>query len=499
MHRGGGPITAILLCLVALGGCAKESGIDLTLVADATLDRETLAVVRTLDLWALGQERSSCRSYALAQGFGARQGEERVRFRASPRSDRLGFHVFLIDETRDVRAYGSGTVDLRPDEVGTLRVTLKAVDAQKNLYASGGCSRVDTLREAAPDAGSPDAGSSLLLNNPTGLAADGTGSLYVADTGRHVIRRIAPVEGVVIEPRIVAGELDLPGSNDTSAAPALPARFNTPWGLAFDDSRQRLYVADRDNHTIRQVEVQNSFSVTTLAGSVGQSGSADGVGSAASFNAPVGLAYDGAQGRLFVADSQNHVVREIAVGTGLVTRLAGLPGTPGYADGPSGSAQFSTPAGLAYDGTRNVLYVADSGNRRVRQIALDGTNRGMVETLLPTSCEGDAESQDPLCFRNPDGLAYDRTNDVLYVTDADVAEDTTHALRRLDRATCPRCQVITVLGQRETVLVGGVVPLVLAPLGSPNGIVLLSPSRLAVTSGAAATSTIQIIQGLSVP
>jgi hypothetical protein len=117
--------------------------------------------------------------------------------------------------------------------------------------------------------------------------------------------------------------------------------------------------------------------------------------------------------------------------------------------------------------------------------------------VLPASCQGG--STDPLCFRNPDGMAYDRSSDVLYVTDADVDGNITHTVRRIERATCPRCQVITVMGKRETVLAGNIVPFVFGALGSPNGLLLLSPSRLVVTSGSQATSTIQILQGLWVP
>ncbi|MEJ1972626.1 MAG: hypothetical protein WDM96_09250 [Lacunisphaera sp.] len=141
--------------------------------------------------------------------------------------------------------------------------------------------------------------------------------------------------------------------------PAAQARFNHPHGLARDQAGN-VYVADKQNHTIRKITPEGV--VSTLAGSPGLSGSADGTGGAARFDTPKGLAVDGS-GNVYVADSMNYTVRKITP-AGMVTTLAGQPGKLGYADGPAGSARFNFVAQIAADSAGNV-FVADHGIRRI--------------------------------------------------------------------------------------------------------------------------------------
>ena len=135
-------------------------------------------------------------------------------------------------------------------------------------------------------------------------------------------------------------------------------------GLAYDGVGT-LFVADASNHTIRRIEVSTG-QVTTLAGMAGASGSADGIGAAARFYYPSGLAYNGA-GTLFVADASNHTIRRIEVSTGQVTTLAGMAGASGSTDGTGAAARFYGPGGLAYDGV-GTLFVADASNHTIRRI-----------------------------------------------------------------------------------------------------------------------------------
>jgi DNA-binding beta-propeller fold protein YncE len=163
------------------------------------------------------------------------------------------------------------------------------------------------------------------------------GNLYVADTLNHTIRKIALPGGVVTT---VAGMAGATGSADGVGS---AARFNTPLGLAYDGAG-KLYVADSANLTIRALDVATS-AVTTIAGAVGQAGSLDATGAAARFRGLVGLAYDGA-GTLYVADPGNHTLRKLEVATGAVTTYAGTPGRAGVALGPL-PATLNSPSGLA--------------------------------------------------------------------------------------------------------------------------------------------------------
>ena len=140
------------------------------------------------------------------------------------------------------------------------------------------------------------------------------------------------------------------------------------------DRAGNLFVADY--HSIRKIVIATAV-VTTFAGDPGWPGRDDGTGAVARFRAPAGLTSDGA-GNLFVADSGNCTIRKIAIATGIVTTLAGSPENPGSADGMGAAAQFDHPLGVALDGAGN-LFVADTGNATIRKIALA---TGAVTTVV---------------------------------------------------------------------------------------------------------------------
>ena len=197
-------------------------------------------------------------------------------------------------------------------------------------------------------------GSTARFNFPQGLATDAGGNVYVADTSNHRIRKVTP-SGLVstLAGSGVAGFLDGTGTI---------ARFDLPTGVATSGLGD-VYVADEQNHRIRKITPAGV--VSTFAGN-GIAAFADGLGTAASFHDPSGVATDTA-GSVYVADELNHRIRKITPG-GLVSTLAGS-GTSGFADGVATAAQFDRPTGVAVDAAGKVL-VADLLNQRVRQIGV---------------------------------------------------------------------------------------------------------------------------------
>ena len=171
----------------------------------------------------------------------------------------------------------------------------------------------------------------------------------------------------------IAGTAGTSGSADGTGA---AARFNAPNGITTDGTS--LYVADSGNNMIRKIVIA-SGAVTTLAGTAGASGSADGTGAAARFNTPQGITTDGTN--LFVVDTGNNTIRKIVIASGAVTTLAGTAGTSGSADGIGAAAQFNNPQSITTDNTN--LYVTDRSNSTIRKIA---SSSGTVTTIavIPT-------------------------------------------------------------------------------------------------------------------
>jgi sugar lactone lactonase YvrE len=217
---------------------------------------------------------------------------------------------------------------------------------------------------------------------PASVAVDAEGRIVVADTGNQMIRTIA--DGEV---RTAAGMLI--GFNDYgypsagyADGPADEAAFDAPSGVAVD-RRGRIIVADAGNHAIRAISPDGK--VTTIAGT-GILGLTDGSASQANFYYPMDVAVS-PSGVIYVADTLNHVIRKIE--NGRVTTLNAMseraaeifPGvvepTGDFRDGPLSEALFNEPSGLALDAKGN-LYVADTGNQRIRYIDLKA---GTVTTV----------------------------------------------------------------------------------------------------------------------
>lgn len=196
--------------------------------------------------------------------------------------------------------------------------------------------------------------SAAQFKQPAGLAIGGDGSLYVADTMNHKIRRV----GTDLTVSTIAGT----GRDGFMDGSAIEARFASPEGIAVDDGGA-VYVADTLNHRVRMIA---GGVVSTIAGS-GEAGARDGGPQQAMFRQPHGLAFDEG-GNLIVADTGNDLIRSIAAETFLVRTITGiLPANQKnvLVDGPVSAARFSSPIAVAIAGA---IYVADTENDAVREV-----------------------------------------------------------------------------------------------------------------------------------
>lgn len=251
------------------------------------------------------------------------------------------------------------------------------------------------------------------FNQPSGLAVDAAGHLFVAHYFNHTIRRIS-TNGIV---STVAG---IPGQSGFVDGPATDARFNQPSFLTFD-AAGNLYVSELLNNAIRKIT--KAGVVSTYAGGSGQ------------LNRPTGLVFD-AVGNLFVADSANHVIRLVTPG-GLVLTLAGSVGDGGSADGPAAEARFYYPTDVTLDAAGN-LFVSDAGNDTIRKISPAGT----VSTVAGAPRQKAAVDGfgGAARFYQPYIIRFDAAGNLV------VADSGNYTLRRIS----PAGEVTTIAGQAGT-------------------------------------------------
>jgi len=293
------------------------------------------------------------------------------------------------------------------------------VDANGNVYVADTNNHtirketwtvVTTVAGTAPQPGHNGAGVYGFLNYPTGMTIDSSGNLYVADTLNQTIVKCTGTGN-----SLIAGQMLKPGSTDAAGN---KAAFNYPEGIAVD-SGTNLYVADSSSHTIREVSlVSGSWVVTTICGFAASQGSADGSGSSAMFNNPIGIAVDGGT-NLYIADTYNSTIRKVTCSGSIwmATTIAGNPGVTGTADGSGNGALFNYPYGIAVDGGGNV-YVADTRNYAIRKLTLSGSLWSSQTIAGTPGVTGTADGTGAAAqFAYPTMLTLDSSGN-LFVTDA---------------------------------------------------------------------------------
>jgi sugar lactone lactonase YvrE len=247
---------------------------------------------------------------------------------------------------------------------------LRRVDAQTGI--------ITTFAGTGTSGYSGDGGlaTAAMVSTPAGLAMDGAGNLYFADTGNQAIRRVDAFTGIITT---VAGVGTVEGYEGDGGA-ATKANLSFPKTIVFD-ATGNLYISDTGNNVVRVVNT--SGIITTFAGTGTPGYNGDGVqATAAELNNPWGLAV-GADGSLYIADMTNNSIRRVSP-SGVIETVAGTQSI-GYAGdtGPATSASLKAPAAVAIDPAGN-LYIADSGNNRVRKV---WASTGIIGTICGNNSE----------------------------------------------------------------------------------------------------------------
>jgi sugar lactone lactonase YvrE len=304
-----------------------------------------------------------------------------------------------------------------------------AVDGGGNLYiadtnnqrirkVAAGSGTITTVAGNGVPAFGGDGGAatSAQLAAPMGVAVDGSANLYIVDSSNNRIRKVAAGSGTITT---VAGN-GRAGYGGDGVATSIPLYY--PYGVAADGSGN-LYIADTLTHRIRKVAAGSGM-ITTVAGSGGQGlGGDGGLATSAQLRYPYGVAVDGS-GNLYIADTLNHRIRKVAAGSGTITTVAGnaIPlynygdgGGYGGDGGAATSAQLNQPYGVAVDGSGN-LYIADTGNQRIRKVAADSGTITTVAGNGNPGLGGDGGLATSAQLYNPSGVAVDASGN-LYIAD----------------------------------------------------------------------------------
>jgi trimeric autotransporter adhesin len=362
---------------------------------------------------------------------------------------------------------------------GLLEPEAVAADAAGNIYIADfhnerirkvePSGRITTFAGGgATDEGDGIPATSSKLFEPDGLTVDSTGSLYFAEGGTNKIRKVTP-DGIIHN---IGNANSLPSGYSGDDGPASQAQFSAPAGLAVD-RQNNLYIADRSNNRVRKIDTNGI--VTTFAGN-GQGGYSGDGGAAtnAAISLPEALAFD-SQGNLYIADWGNRVVRQVTP-AGIITTVAGdvniFPPTFSGDGGPATLASLIEPYGVAVDSSGN-LYVSDQGDRRVRRV--DGT--GTIKTFAGSGASnfaGDGSQATQAALDYPTDVKVDGGGN-LYIADA-----MNHRVRKVS----PAGIITTIAGVGTPGLSGDGGPATSAQLNTPAAVAVDASGNVYIVDSA---------------
>jgi sugar lactone lactonase YvrE len=334
------------------------------------------------------------------------------------------------------------------------------------------------------DAQTPATSVPLIL--PSAIAYDSAGNLYIAESGNHVIRKVDTAGKITT----IAGTGTQGFGGDNG--PATTALLDSPQGLVFGGGN--LYIADTHNHRIRKLNLSTG-EITTIAGANAGFSGDNGLAVDAQLNLPTALALDGSN-NLYIADTQNHRIRRVNLGSGIITTVAGN-GTQGFSGdgGPATAATIDSPSGIAVDANQN-LYLADTHNQRVRKIAA-ATGRITTIAGFTTGFSGDNGAASAARLALPHGLSIDGAGN-LYIADT-----ANHRIRRVDAATGT---ITTIAGYGTQNFSGDGAAATAASLNSPRATTITAAGLVTLSDtanqrvrqlGTQATPDIHTVAGLS--
>jgi len=454
-RRAGGILAGAALLLAAAGAQAQfgsqpvgatTGNQNVTVAASVS---GTVSSVEILTLgspsgdFAAGTGTSNCASATLAEGATC---TESIDFTPAKPGLRSGAVVLVGTPSGGSGQSVLGTAYLSGTGVGGLGVlvagNLQPVAGQLGLYTSVGDGHPATQAE---------------LYLPSGIALDGAGNLYIADSLHNRIRMVcASATSATIQGTSCTGAgiiSTIAGSGNPSYAgdggPAASATLNTPGDVAIDGAGN-LYIADSGNNVIRMIAAATGV-ITTIAGNNGGavcgSGS-DAVGDGcpatqATLNQPQGVTLD-ANANLYIADTNNHRIREVSSASGVISTIAGNGfangnGTGGYnGDGIAAtSAKLNFPYAVAFDASGN-MYIPDSANHRIREVMAVGgiiTPASTISTFAGTGnaaatpCTATPVAANQADVWSPSGVAVDAAGNVY------IAETQNAAIRKVSVTT----------------------------------------------------------------
>ena len=319
----------------------------------------------------------------------------RLRAHSRPAFACLGIFVFILAGSVAGKAQVASSA-IEATTVPTASPVGVAYDTSGNLFVAlqndHRVVMIDSMGLVTTVAGTGEQGyagdggpaTRALLDSPTGVALDGAGNIYIADTHNHCIREVSNRTITTLAGTGLAGF-----SGDGAAATA--AQLDRPTALSVDASGN-LYIADTDNHRIRMI---SGGVITTVAGDGEQAYSGDGgAATSAGLDTPSGVAVDPTtSGQFFISDTHDHAMRRVDP-NGIITTVAGT-GIPGFIGdgGPSNAAMLDRPRGVAVDASGTV-YLVDSDNNRIRAI-VPATPSPTITTIAGTGEQGFAGESGP--------------------------------------------------------------------------------------------------------